>query len=237
MKKLGIIGGLGPMATAYLFELIIEMTDAAKDQEHIEMIIHNCPQIPDRTQFILGKSKDNPLDRMSIVGKELAGQCDVLAIPCITAHYFHSQLEQNIGMPVIHAVKETAKYLKERGISKVGIMATDATVHMNIFKNELDCCGITTLYPDEEGQKKVMHLIYDNVKAGMAIETELFEQVSGQLFEQGAEVIILGCTELSMIKKNERIGAGFLDVTEVLAKICVEKCGKLKEQYRELISK
>ncbi len=224
------------MATAYFFERIIDMTKAEIDQQHIEILIHNCPAIPDRTQYILGKSEDNPLELMGQIGSKLAKEVDVLAIPCITAHYFHEELEKIVGMPIIHAVRETACYLHERGYDRVGVMATDATVEMGIFTKELEKSGIECLYPDEKGQRDVMHLIYHNVKAGCEIEQPLLDSVSQNLFDRGAQVIILGCTELSMIKKHNMIGAGYLDVTEVLAKCCVEQCSVLKEEYRELIS-
>lgn len=237
MKKLGIIGGLGPMATAYFFELIVKMTEAKTDQQHIEILIYNCPSVPDRTEYIMGRSTQNPMDKMAEIGKQLASQVDVIAIPCITAHYFHQELEQAIGMPVLHAVKETAAYLKERGWRSVGVMATEATVEMDIFGRELAQYGIDCVYPDAEHQKLVMHLIYDNVKAGRELEEPVFNRVKEHLFGNGAEIILLGCTELSMLKKQNVAGAQVLDVMEVLAKCCVEQCGSLKETCRELITK
>lgn len=237
MLRLGVIGGLGPMATAHFFQLLVEMTAAETDQEHMEILIHNCPSIPDRTQYILGKSTEDPVEQMAAIGRELAQmQADILAIPCVTAHYFHQELEARIHLPIIHAVWESARYLWERGYRRVGIMATDATVQMGIFEESMRKFGITCVYPGEESQKKVMHLIYENVKAGKPIEKNLFDTVAGELFSDGAEVILLGCTELSMIKQKQMTGAGCLDVTEVLAKICVEKCARLKHEYEELIT-
>ena len=95
MKKLGIIGGLGPMATAYFLQLIVEMTDACNDQEHIEVLLYSKPQTPYRTNFILGRSKEDPQPYLLEMGKSLTAQgAEVLAIPCITAHYFQKELEQ-----------------------------------------------------------------------------------------------------------------------------------------------
>ena len=89
MKKLGIIGGLGPMATAYFLQLLTRMSDAASDQEHMEILLHSKPQIPDRTRFILGQSPENPLPRMIEIGIGLKEQgAELIAIPCVTAHYF-----------------------------------------------------------------------------------------------------------------------------------------------------
>lgn len=237
MKKLGIIGGLGPMATAYFFELIVEMTKAEKDQQHIEILLHNCPSVPDRTEYILGRSTESPLEKMAEIGRELAKQVDVLAIPCITAHYFHQELQEKIGMPLIHGVRETALYLKERKIQSVGVMATDATVETDIFGRELAQYGIQTVYPDKENQKQTMYLIYENVKAGRPLDGELFRKIKEHMFANGVEVVLLGCTELSMFKKQDMAGAGVLDVVEVLAKCCVEQCGTLKDGWQELITK
>lgn len=202
MKKLGIIGGLGPMATAYLFERIVEMTEAETDQQHIEILVHNCPSIPDRTEFILGRSRENPLKPMAEVGKRLAEWADVLAIPCITAHYFHRELQEAVSVPLIHGVRETALYLKKRGLKRIGVLATDATVEMDIFGQELAKEGMHALYPNKECQKLVMHLIYENVKAGRELDTAMYQKVKEHMFEKGSEVLLLGCTELSMIKKQ-----------------------------------
>lgn len=236
MKRLGIIGGLGPMATAYFFQLIIEMTDAGKDQEHIEILIHNRPQIPDRTNYILGNSDENPLPELIKIGKGLVRQgAEVVAMPCVTAHFFQQMLEEEIQIPVLNAITETAEYLNMEKIQKVGIMATDGTVESKLFQSILEENGIGCVLPEREAQEDVMHLIYQNVKAGKAMEMDRFERVSKQLFDKGAEVILLGCTELSMAKKDHGIGKGFLDVLEVLARKAVLTCGTLKEKYQHLI--
>lgn len=237
MKRLGIIGGLGPMATAYFLQLIIEMTDADTDQEHIEVLLHSKPQIPDRTGYILGKSTDNPMPQLLEIGKSLVEQgADMIAIPCITAHFFQEELEQIVGRPIIHAIEETARYLQSEGIGKVGIMATDGTIQSKLFQAIFSKYGIECFVPNEEGQSQVMHLIYNNVKAGCSVEMNLFHQVSAHLFGQGAEVVLLGCTELSLIKRDYPLGKGFLDVMEVLTRQAVLACGTLKEEYQHLIT-
>jgi len=237
MKILGIIGGLGPMATAYFLQLIVEMTDAATDQEHIEVLVHSKPQIPDRTNFIIGKSQQNPVSDMAEVGKRLAEQgADMLAIPCITAHYFQKELEEKIGIPILNAIEETADYLAERKIGKVGIMATDGTIESGIFQRELEKKNIEVVLPSKECQKKVMYLIYENVKAGKPMEEVVFQEVSEELFKKGAQVALLGCTELSLMKRDNRLDAKYLDVMEILARKVVISCGKLRTEYKELLS-
>lgn len=238
MKKVGIIGGLGPMATAYFLQLITMMTDAKTDQDHIESIVISKPQTPDRSQYILGKSENNPYLPIVEAGRQLQELgAQIIAIPCITAHYFHNELEKDIDVPVIHGIRETAIYLKEYGIQKIGLMATDGTVKCQLFQNVLAEYGIESIVPGEEGQKGVMSIIYECIKAGREPEPELFEHISEELRLQGAQVILLGCTELSLIKKDIRLGAGYLDVMEVLAKKTVEACGQLRDEYEELITK
>ena len=235
---LGVIGGLGPIATAHFMELIIRMTEADTDQEHLDIILYNRPSIPDRTGYILDPSKPNPLPEMIRVGNALARQgAKLIAIPCMTAHYFHRDLTRYIEAPIVHAIHETAVHLKKHGITKVGIMATDGTVRSKLFQQELLEHGITPVIPGEQGQKCVMSIIYDDIKANRPAEMDKFDFAAKDLREQGAEAIILGCTELSLVKRDYSIGAGYLDAMEVLAQTCVRMCGgKLKEAYQNLIS-
>lgn len=238
MKILGIIGGLGPMATAYFMQLITEMTDAATDQEHIEILVHNKPQIPDRTEYILGKSEKSPVKDIQNVGQKLVEQgAEIVAMPCVTAHFFQRELQAGMEVPLINAIEETANYLKERGIKKVGIMATDGTIESGILQKELTRAGILAVVPRKDNQDRVMHLIYENVKAGKTIEMDCFEEIVKEFEENNVEVILLGCTELSLIKRDYPIGSGFLDIMEVLARKSVLECGTLKAEYQELITR
>ena len=236
MKKLGVIGGLGPAATALFMQMVIEMTDADTDQEHIRMLIDCCPQIPDRTGFILGKSKDSPAIPMIKIGKGLArAGAELIAIPCITSNYFYEEFRREIPVPVINAVEEIKKILNNAGISNVGLMATSGTIASGLFQKAFNTDKGRLILPSEQMQEDVMHLIYNNVKAGKPAEMDRFEKVSDALKAGGAQVIILGCTELSVIKRDEKLCGGYLDALEVIAKAAVEGCGKLKEEYKELI--
>lgn len=238
MKKAGVIGGLGPMAMVYFLQLITEMTDAATDQEHIELLIHSMPGTPDRTGYILGKSKENPLPVLTKTGISLKQSgADFIAIPCITAHFFQKELEKQIGCPILHAIEETAVYLKKEHITQVGIMATDGTLESNLFQQVMDRYGIICHKPCVENQANVMHLIYHNVKAGKRPEMERFYAVAEELFQAGAQVVLLGCTELSLIKRDNLLGDGFLDVLEILARQVVTVAGApLKPEYNCLIT-
>lgn len=234
--RLGVIGGLGPMATVYYLELVVSMTDVRRDQDHPEIVLMDLPTIPDRTAFILGKSEEDPVVPMIRAGVQLKQMgATILTTPCVTAHYFHEELQRGIGLPVIHVIRETAGLLRQSGISKVGLMATDGTVRSGIFQKELEREGISVVLPAEEDQKGVMSLIYDQVKAGRPADMELFASIRDRLREQGAQVVILGCTELSLLKKQVDLGRGILDVLDVLAKSSVIACGKpVKPEYEVL---
>ncbi len=238
-NMLGVIGGLGPMATAYFMELVTGMTDAATDQEHLEMLIYSVPSVPDRTRYILDNTSENPLPDMLRIGQLLSRQgAQRIAIPCVTAHYFFRELESGIPVPVINGVREVALHLQSHGITRVGIMATDGTIQSRVFHRELEECGIEAVIPTEARQADVMCLIFDDIKAGLPVDMERFAAAAQELRENGAQAIILGCTELSLIKRDHTIGPGFLDAMEILAQQAVLQCGKpLKEQYRSLISK
>lgn len=235
---LGVIGGLGPIATAYFMELIIQMTDAVKDQDHLPMIIYHSPKIADRTAYILGNSQENPVWDMIRIGQELADQgAACISIPCITAHYFHKELSENIPVPIIHAIQETGIELRKGRVKRAGIMATDGTVKSRIFQDELEDMGIEAFVPAKDFQRQVMELIYQEVKAGRPVDLDKFQRVSAHLREQGAQVIILGCTELSLIKRDFPIGSGYLDTMEILAQRSILRCqGRLKKEYEYLIT-
>lgn len=235
MKTLGVIGGLGPMATAYFMQLVIQMTEAETDQEHIPMVIYSCPQIPDRTKYLLGLSEDDPAPLIAQCGRRLAADgALVAAIPCITAHAMHERIQDDVNIPIIHAIKEVALYLKENGIKKAGLEATDGTVSVGVFQKELEDAGIEVILPSEDGQKKVMRIIYDNVKAGKEVDMEAFTDVESELLQKGAEVIILGCTELSMVKRDYALKNCYVDAMEVLARCAVKECGSLRKEYEKL---
>ena len=237
-RILGVLGGLGPMATAYYLELMIKMTDAATDQEHLQSIVMNFPTVPDRTAFILGRSEESPLEPMIALGRQLKAMgAGVIATPCITAHYFHRDLQEGIGLPMIHGIECVARQLAGQGISRVGLMATDGTVQSGIFQRQVEAMGMELVLPDEAGQKAVMTLIYDQIKAGKPADPALFEAVKHQLRHKGAQAVVLGCTELSLLKKGAYLGTGILDALEVLAQESLIACGKsIKSEYQCLFT-
>ncbi len=238
-SALGLIAGMGPFVTAYFSDLVVNMTKAERDQEHLDMIIYHSPSIPDRSSYILDPSLPSPLEPMIDLGKRLEEQqVGCIAIPCVTAHYFHDALSKEVSVPVLHAVKETAALLQEAGVKKVGIMATTGTITSGMFQKELDKLGIESVIPSAQAQQDVMYVIFDCVKANRPVNMSRFENAAAELKEKGAEMIIIGCTELSLVKRDHNLGSAYIDALEVLARKAVLTCGgELKEAYRNLIVK
>ena len=226
-KVLGILGGLGPMATAYFYELVIAHTQAGCDQEHIDMVISSKATTPDRTAFIVGASQSDPFAVMEKEAERLvAFGAEVIAIPCNTAHYFYTRLRQAIPVPILNMVEDTVDKAKAMGCRKLGILATDGTIHTETYQRVCGEKGMLCAAPDEEGQKKIMSVIYDNIKQGRPPDIQRFLAASYGLFSQGCDMIVLGCTELSLVKKQGLLDKRYIDSMDVLAEQAILACGK-----------
>lgn len=226
-KTLGVIGGVGPLSTAYFMEVLINKTDVKTDQDHIDMIVLNDCQIPDRTAYILDNSKESPVGYMQEDAVKLQKfGCDLIVTPCNTAHFFINELQSVVDIPIINMIDETALYLKSENVTKVGIMATTGTITTELFQKALQNKGITPVIPSDANQENVMSIIYDQVKAGKPIDRNKFKSVVGELRLDGCEKIILGCTELSVLKKEYSLSDFYVDSLEVLAEVAILKCGK-----------
>lgn len=229
-QAVGVIGGVGPMATVYYMQRVIEMTKAGCDQEHINMLVFNDCDIPDRTAFITEKSPDNPLPVMVEDAKRLeAAGCEFVVIPCNTAHYFYDEIEQAVEIPVVNIVEETIRYAKARvqDLSCVGIMATTGTIVTGTYQKYAERAGLSFAVPDEDEQDLLMQIIYDGVKAGKPVPRADFDRVANHLRAKGAQCLILGCTELSVLKRDLPINdPDVLDSIDVLASETVRRSGK-----------
>ena len=232
-KTVGIIGGMGPAATAMLFQKLIDYTEASKDAEHMHIVIDNNPGIPDRTTAILN-GEDTPAKYIVESGKNLE-KCgaELLLIPCNTSHYFYDAIQEQLQATVMNMIAETAKVCLEKGYTKVGVLATTGTCSTHTYDRELKKFGIETVYPNENGQKKVMEIIYDQVKAGKKIDATIIDQTLKEMEAEGAQGFILGCTELPFAIKNGDFGYHFLDSLDILAKKAIEAAGYSLKQKRK----
>lgn len=215
---LGVLGGLGPMSTVYFCELLTAHTDATRDADHIDMIISSRASTPDRTAFILGKSALDPLPAMIEEAQRLTrAGADLIVIPCNTAHYFYDGLKAAINTPMLNIIEETLAQLKRSGVRKFGLLATEGTVKAGAYSTLCASYGLECVTPDEDDQDIVTSIIYDHIKQNKPVDMDAFLAVCDRLLANGCERLVLGCTELSLLKKSvpdERI---FIDSLEVLA--------------------
>lgn len=128
-RLVGVLGGTGPAATAYFLQRLVERTEARCDQDHVRTLAFNDTAVPDRTAFLLGRSDRSPLEALIEDGRLLeACGCDLLALPCNTAHGFFDELQGALGIPVVHMVRETAAAASAVGLARIGVLATSGTV-------------------------------------------------------------------------------------------------------------
>ncbi|MCL1866003.1 MAG: amino acid racemase [Oscillospiraceae bacterium] len=220
MKKLGIIGGLGPAASSRFYATVTALTKADRDCEHLDIVLISNPKIPDRSAFISGKSGDSPLPGiLSAVQSLNAMNADYIAIPCVTAHYFTRQIREASKATVISIIEETVGLLRSMSVTSAAVLATDGTVESGIFHSALEKAGITPVVPDS--QDKVMDMII-SIKAGNVNHLDNLESVARDCKNKGAQVALLACTELSLIKPQSRF---YVDCMEVLAKKSIILCG------------
>lgn len=224
---LGILGGLGPMASAYFYEMITEHTKVARDQDHIDIILSSRATTPDRTDFILGRSPESPLPAMIEDAKALEQfGARAIVIPCNTAHYFIDQVRASVSVPVPSIIKETAHFVRRLGKSKVGILATEGTVAAGAYQTALHAEGMDWMLPDSDAQAALMRIIYDYVKKGIRVDPQMLYDAARPLTQGGCDCLILGCTELSVAARECGGDPLFVDSLEVLAHRAITMCGR-----------
>ena len=210
-KILGIIGGMGPLATVNLFNKIVINTDARSDQEHVHMLIDNNVNIPDRTAFLLGKGKDPTGELIkSAIRLEKAG-ADFLIMPCNTAHHFYETIKENISIDFLNMIEETVKFIQSKypGIKEVGLLSTDGTLKAKIYDLYFNNQNIRVINPRREIQVSIMDIIY-GIKAGKKeVQIDAIYEAAGEFRAKGIKVFVLGCTELSVVNEMFKLEEEF----------------------------
>lgn len=225
-KIIGIIGGMGPEATASFYMKIIKGTKVKKDQEHFRVIIDSNPKIPDRTEAILWGG-ESPLKAIVETAKNLEKlNVDVGCIPCMTSHYFIEDIQKAVSYPILNAFIEVRNYILNfyPKVTNIGVLATSGTIKMGLFEKYLQ--GINILYPSSTSQtKKVMEAIYgcDGIKSGNleGKPVRLLKEAGSELIENGAELLILGCTEIELALKQHHLPKPLIDPMEVMTNVLV----------------
>jgi aspartate racemase len=233
--KVGIVGGVGPAATVDFIDKIVRNTSARRDQDHIKLVLEHNPQIPDRTASLVAGGVDPTIALYATCKKLEAADADLIAIPCNTAHAFVERIQPYLRIPILNMMFETVQHILRRhpGCGVVGLLATDGTLESGVYHEAVVKAGLRLVIPDAARQRMVMEAIYApwGVKAGHTAgraREDLIAAIAHLVRDQGAELIILGCTELPLLVAQtegfpvagQRVA--IIDPTEILACKCVE---------------
>jgi len=220
-KTIGILGGMGPYATADLFGKILEQTPAKKDWEHLRVIINNNPKIPSRTRAIL-YNEESPVSMMIETARNLqkAG-ADFVVIPCNSAHVFMPEVLPHVKIPILDMITETVDYITKEmpRITAVGLLAARIVVEAQLYQARLKAVSIKTITPIEQQQTIVRQVIEDVKlnKNSEGVKSKLTGLI-GALTAKGAQAVIAGCTEISIVAKDLTVDVPIFDSNEILAK-------------------
>lgn len=224
---LGILGGLGPMSTVYFCELLNRHTAATCDADHIDMLISSKATTPDRTAYILDKNSPDPLPVMLSEAHRLENAgVDLIVVPCNTAHYFYDGLTEGCQTPILNIIDETTAHLARTGVKTFGLLATVGTVQSGAYERFCAPRNLTCIAPTKEEQAIISDIIFGQIKQNKPVDMAAFDGVVSSLRSRGCEKIVLGCTELSLLKKEGLDDELFVDSLDVLAYRTILACGK-----------
>jgi aspartate racemase len=234
-RIIGILGGMGPEATVELLRRLLAATPAECDQDHIHVLIDNNPKIPDRTAAIL-KGGESPLPMMIEGARTLerAG-AHVLVIPCNTAHHWLADLQKAASIPIIDMINETASLIAAHRLPlrEIGLLATAGTLHTGLYQNALRKEGVEVLTPSTKEEHQIMDAIH-RIKAGDHTVKDDVVAVAHHLMDEGAEGIILGCTELSLVVEEGDLSCPLFDPLSILARLAVQRAREINPQDQDV---
>jgi len=220
-KIIGIIGGMGPMATCDLFSKIISSTQAHKDQEHVHLIIDNNTDIPDRSAHILGYGEDPVPEIKMVIQTLVIDGAEILAMPCNTAHYYYQTLNDyakrlNPEIEFVHMIDEVALRCESLGFKRLLLLSTLGTYKSDLYKSFFEEKGISLIYPASDSRQIVMDAIYA-YKNNESIDKEGLKRLLNYGEDQAVDGIILGCTELPLIISAHETFLPLIDPALILA--------------------
>ena len=230
MYKLGVIGGMGPLATVKFYDKIVLNTESHNDNEHIDLIVLNHSTMPDRTKCII-ENKDTEF--LNEIKKDLEILerigIDVVAIPCNTSHYFYDEFKNFTNLKIINMIEETILEIKRRGIKKVAVFGTLGTLNSKVYNKHAKENGIEVKELSLEDKKTVMDIIY-KIKETNNLESKDFVEILNR-YCNDKTIGIIACTELSLLDIPENLNT--IDALDVLVNKSIEYSGaKIKNKYK-----
>lgn len=227
-KILGILGGMGPLATAHLFQKIISCTRADSDQEHIRIFIDNNTGVPDRTASLLDGGEDPRPYLIESARKLEAMGADFLIMPCNTAHAFYEDIVDAIHILFLNMIEETARFVRAEfpDTIRVGLLSTAGTCKTGVYDRVFKKYGLEVRKPSADDQKAVTALIYGIKQGHLDRGLKEFYGTVEHLRTDGLDVFVLGCTELSVAYDVKCFKGLFVDPVHVIATAAIRYAGK-----------
>ncbi len=230
MYKLGVIGGMGPLATVKFYDKIVLNTEAHNDNEHIDLIVLNHSTMPDRTKCII-ENKDTEF--LNEIKKDLEILerigIDIVAIPCNTSHYFYDEFKNFTNLKIINMIEETILEIKRRGIKQVAVFGTLGTINSKVYNKYAKENGIEVKELSLEDKKTVMDIIY-KIKETNNLESKDFVEILNR-YCNDKTIGIIACTELSLLDIPKNLNT--IDALDVLVNKSIEYSGaKIKNKYK-----
>lgn len=227
---IGIIGGMGPEATILLMKRVFDKTEASDDQDHVPLLVDNNTQVPSRIAAIISKTGEDPGPVIAIMAKKLEQSgARALAMPCNTAHYYKSDIESSVDIPFLDMISLTTCRLKSLNIKSAGLLASPAVRLTGTFDKVLKSRGIRPMYP--ENQDALLEAIRDVKRYGDNASSRSTLSHSAQLLvNAGADILVVACSELSIICDAISNPNKVIDTIDVLAEEIVKfSCRLAKE--------
>jgi len=226
-KVVGVIGGMGPEATVDLMMRVIRATPAEDDMDHIRMFVDNNPKVPSRIKAIIGGTGESPAPAMAEMARNLAALgADFLVIPCNTAHYYYDEVSSAVDIPVMNMIDITVQtvFHENASIVTAGILASKAVLMKGLYRKSFKRQGVDVIYPSSEVQESLMSTVR-TIKTGNydTGDRNVLQSAAKQLVRKGAEALIVGCTELSVISDGIDAGVKVYDSSQLLAENIVRE--------------
>ena len=225
LPTIGVLGGMGPAATADFYRKLVEATPAQRDQDHLPVLIHSVPQIPDRASSYL-HGAPSPLPTLASFARELqASGAQMIVMPCNTAHLWYDELRGSVDIPILHIVDSVLDALAGSEVRAIAVMGTGATLAGQLYPRRSRARGrddLRWIEPTAQAQQSRVAPGIEAVKAGrIDAARKLMLPVARELVEQGAQALVLACTEIPLALRAEDTGVPTLDATQLLAEATV----------------
>jgi aspartate racemase len=224
-RVLGVLGGMGPLASAQFMVRLTQLTPAERDQDHIPTVLWSDPRVPDRTiDQPIGASDPLPWLLRGIDGLQRAG-CGAIAIPCNTAHRWYEAMRAHAGVPILHIVDATAAELRRAATTgRIGVLATEAALALRLYQDRLAELGWDCIVPTQAEMDRLVTPAIRLVKLNRLAEAYAPLAVMVQsLAERGAASIVLGCTEIPLgIQAGPPLALAMVDSIDALALAAID---------------